>query len=206
MIIFINGIHTSYSEACEICEELESLVGAEVVLFHNPSITITTALLESVWNRMFSWVAPAPVTKKFSSFIDRALLDHPVIDIIAHSQGTAIANNAVSLLPHIKRRRINLSLFAPVNSFIVQGLARLDRFKNDKDYVISNLYASNWLIRMNRKRRERSRAKAGLPPLDKGNLYKREASGHSFLISYIRARHLFNKYEQSRLYQLTKEG
>ena len=229
-IIYVNGVHTKYAEGLRQAEAIEKFTGRHVFLFHNPSATWASSMVESLWNRWLWWLRPAPIVRRLAQFLQRCKVldtsningplqclsesvspsvtagEEPFIHIVAHSQGTAIANNAVNLLPYAMKKRIRMTLFAPVNSFTVQGVNRVDRFLNKRDYVFSHLFLGNAIAKAISNWQDTRRMAKGLLPLYRGVLFSRNARGHSFIKGYLNEIKNFECYKVSMFWKSKKKG
>ncbi len=145
-VVYINGIRTDKEEAEAGRKALEDLLGHPVELFHNETRSTLFDLIESFWNRRLYKLMPAGITKRFRKRIINIFEEEKLyygengrLHIVAHSQGTAIAMNALRMIPPFLRGMIDVSLFAPVNVHEDVGGTYVEYFANQFDKVVTTL-------------------------------------------------------------------
>lgn len=183
-IIFTNGVKNSLKESLHKRDLLSSLFDAPVYLHHNPSMLLTTALLESAWSRWLYWIKPAAIVKRLAIRIEDAIIKNrgKPIYVIGHSQGCVISMNAIRLLRPRDRDKVRAIMFAPTNTQEPCG-GTVEYWLNDNDWVISHLIKPKW---------------------KKGPVYRRKGRGHSLESAYIEVLKEFKNYDNSLFWWLIR--
>lgn len=184
-IIFTNGVKNSLPESLRKRDMLSSLFDKEVYLHHNPSMSLTTALIESAWSRWFYWIKPAAIVKRLAIRIEDAIIKNPKehIYVIGHSQGCVISMNAIRLLKQEHRNKIHAIMIAPTNTQEPCG-GTVEYWLNKHDWVINHLIRPKW---------------------KKGRVYLREGGGHGLDKDYIYVIKDFKDYNTSTLWWLIRK-
>jgi hypothetical protein len=195
-VIYINGIKTSKREANKQSAYLDGILRDEVTLCYNPSYGALVDLAESFYNRVVPWMPSLPVTHKLYRMIRESLKQHEKITVIAHSQGTAIAANALRKLGVSAGKRVNVIFFANINSHEPKNIIEGEIFLNDEDYVHSNLIVSNFFIRIGHWFKK---------PRNRWRKHTRRGNGHSFISEYLENLNEFTGFKGSNFYRLMKE-
>ena len=176
--IYINGINTSLTVAKLQVKQLNELLNIPVELCYNPTYGWFADLCESAYNRACAWGPNLSTTERLKKMIqawdtdDNNFKDR--LFIIAHSQGTAIAANAIN--SYAKRNdsqpwKVKGLFFAGVNS-IEPKFIKGEIFANDKDYVRRYLKPTSWFYSFFTRKKT-------------WDIYKRDSKGHAFMEEYI---------------------
>lgn len=183
-VIFTNGVKNSLKESLRKRDILSSLFDRPVYLHHNPSLSLTTALLESAWSRWLYWIKPMAIVKRLAIRIEDAIIKNPRehIYVIGHSQGCVISMNAIRLLKPKLREKVHAIMIAPTNTQEPCG-GTVEYWLNDHDWVISHLFKPKW---------------------KKGPVYIRKGSGHGLDTDYLYVLRDFKDYDRSLLWWMIR--
>jgi hypothetical protein len=192
-VIYVNGIKTSEMDAMSQASELEFMLGKDVELFYNKTNGWVSDLIESFANRWFYKWFVARITLNLVTAIRVALSIGCDVMIVAHSQGTAIAANAIHLLeaewgadcPYPDR--VSLICFANVNSREPNRIKRVEYFINSWDAVLKLLIkcsTEKWI----------------------GKRFLRKGSGHNFIHDYLEKIDRFDNVWKSFFYEYVEDA
>ena len=201
-IIYINGINTTEQEANEQVAFLNEILRDAVTLCYNPTFSNNVPVIgslvdlaESFYNRAMPWAPDLPVTRKLSGMVDDGLDTFDYVTVIAHSQGIAIAANALKSLLSPNRGFVKAIFFANINSYEPEGVEG-EIFLNDEDYVHSNLFISNFFLRIYH---------LFSKPKNRWKKYTRRGSGHAFFEKYLKKLKEFTGFRESMFCALMKD-
>jgi len=197
-IIYINGINTSEIEANGQARLLGDLTGRKCELCYNKTATAVVDLMESLYNRWAYWLVPLPVTRKLRKRIRSHLSLEATVHVVAHSQGTVIAMNAVRGLTLGERKRVTMTLFAPVATQ-EPDFVDVEYFRNEFDYVVQAL-PGTWILRLLRRMQGKRKERAGKTHVRRG------AKGHALTMSYLKHLKDFETYESSGIWRIINES
>lgn len=173
--LYVNGLNTSKDEAICDARALSSKLNSEVVLEYNPKSNLLFDLSEAVWGRWLGRYIPSKFVRNLKHSITQLLMlsEHPVVMIMAHSQGCLHAMNAVNLLSKEQKQHIYLILFAAPTIYETKDLFKVEYFYNDEDWVVSDL-VRDW-------------------KKDDKKVFKRPSRLHNFIHGYLNAVGFFRR-------------
>lgn len=205
-IIFVNGVKTSYKDVLSITRRLSVMFDHPVFHFYNPSMSFTTALIESAYNRwhyLFRILPDTPQVKRLSQEIRDTTDGYQEVLLIGHSQGCVLTINAINRLNYSQQYYVSAILFAPTNTQEPAHVEHIEYFLNDRDWVIKLLPGNyikkgiGWI---------KGLFSGAGNPKRKGRMYLREGVGHFLGSDYLDHLEEFRNFKESKLSSLLKSN